>query len=183
QKQHARLDGQRARQGHPLALATGKLMRIALFQPRKLDQVEKFERAPADLGCRNPGRSPPDAQAEADIFQHRHVAEQGVALKDKTDIALLNAPAGSILACKENLASRGQIKSRDQPQQGGLAGTGRSKQGDQLARADVERHVVQRVEAVEPLAHLANGKVHASAPSEGWKGSLLANSATRAASS
>ena len=52
EQQHAAARSPGAGQRHALALAARKLRRIALFQAGKLDEIEQFRGAAADLGCR-----------------------------------------------------------------------------------------------------------------------------------
>ena len=47
EQQHARLDGQRARERHPLALAAGELRRVALAEVREADELEQLGHARA----------------------------------------------------------------------------------------------------------------------------------------
>src|SRR3954464_6475659 len=49
QEQHPRLNRQRPRERHALALAARELGREAPLQPRKLDEVEKLAHAPPDF--------------------------------------------------------------------------------------------------------------------------------------
>ena len=160
EQQHPRLDGKRAGERHALPLAARKLVRIALFQPGKLDEVEQFRGAPADFACGGPRRARPHLQAKADIVGDRHVAEQRVVLEDEADIALLHALLRRVVVAEEDGALGRPLQPGDQPQQRRLAGAGRPEQRDQLARADVERHIAQRRKPVEFLAHISDGNVH-----------------------
>ena len=54
EQQHARLDRQRAGQGHALALAAGELRGIALGEALELDQLEQAHDPLADLGVARP---------------------------------------------------------------------------------------------------------------------------------
>ena len=88
EQQHARLQRQRARQRDALALAAGELRRVAAAEAVELDQVEQLAR-PASRICAFGGRSPAaDAQAEGDVLEDGHVAEQGVVLEHEADAAL-----------------------------------------------------------------------------------------------
>src|SRR3954452_15153542 len=49
QEQHPRLDLERPRERHALALASGQLGREAPLQPRKLDEVEELADTPPDF--------------------------------------------------------------------------------------------------------------------------------------
>ena len=50
EQQHARADGERARERDALALAAGKLRRIAVGEPAELHELEQLAHAAADLG-------------------------------------------------------------------------------------------------------------------------------------
>src|SRR4051812_31229455 len=52
QEQHPRLDRERSRQRHALALPPGQLGWVALLQPRKLDEVEELADTPPDFTAR-----------------------------------------------------------------------------------------------------------------------------------
>src|SRR4051812_11550046 len=56
QDQPPRLDRERSRQRHALALPPGQLGWVALLQPRKLDEVEELADTPPDLTFRGPPR-------------------------------------------------------------------------------------------------------------------------------
>ena len=65
-----------AREGDALALAAGKLMRLAAREGCELDQIENRGDLAVDLRCR--GALLP--QPERDIVVHRHVGEQRIGL-------------------------------------------------------------------------------------------------------
>ena len=69
EQQHAGLGRQRAGDGHALALAAGKLVRVTLFQAFQAEQFQQFRDARLDVG--------PlpflDLQAEGDVLEHVHV--------------------------------------------------------------------------------------------------------------
>ncbi len=160
EQQDARLDRHGAGQCHTLALAAGKLVRIALFEPRKLDHIEEVRDALADLGLGRAAGGGANLQAEADVLGHRHMPEQGVMLEHEADIAILHGMMRGIFRAEEDLAVGWKIQPCDQPQERRLAGTGRTKQRDQFAGRDFQRHVVQRGEAVEFLADIVDANFH-----------------------
>ena len=92
------------------------------------------------------------------------MAEQRVVLEDEADIALLHGLVRGVLVAEEDRALGRPLQPGDQPQQRRLAGTGRPEQRDQLARADVQRDVVQRRKAVELLAHVGDANFHSQMP-------------------
>src|SRR5690606_35494253 len=160
EQQYARFDGERPRQGDALALAAGELVRIAVAKPRQLHEIEQLRGSPPDLAPREAVASAPDRQAEADIVEHVHMAEQRIVLEDEADIAFLDRTQRRVAAAEPDAAGIGTLQSGDQAQQGGLAGAGRAEQGDQFARTDVERHVMQGGIAAELLAYRSDGHIH-----------------------
>src|SRR4051794_7125764 len=97
QEQHPRLDRERSRQRHALALAPGQLGWEALLQPRKLDEVEELADTPPDFTFRGPSGPTARAKPVSDVASHREVAEESVVLKHEPNLALLYRHAGGIL--------------------------------------------------------------------------------------
>ena len=85
EQQHLRVDGERAGQRHPLALAAGELGRVAVLEAVQPDDLEQLVDAALDLGLGPLA----DRQAERDVVAHRHVLERRVVLEDEADAALL----------------------------------------------------------------------------------------------
>jgi len=80
------------------------------------------------------------------------VREQGVVLEHGVDVPPEWRDARDILA-KERHRPRGRlVEARDQPQAGGLAGTGGAEQREELAGGDRERDVVERADGAEGAA-------------------------------
>ena len=112
-------------------------------KPRELHQIEQLERAALDLLAARAARPRTDAKAEADIVEHSHVAEQRVALEHEADIALLHGELERVLAVEQHAAGGRHVEAGEDAEQRRLAGAGRAEQGDELARADVERYAMQ----------------------------------------
>ena len=91
------------------------------------------------------------AQAEGDVLEHRHVAEQRVMLEHEADMALAGAARERILAVEGDLAGIRPVEAGDDPQQRGLAGARRPEQRQQLAVADLQIDIVERGELAEFL--------------------------------
>ena len=91
EQQHLGLDGERARERHPLPLPAGELRGIALAEPLELHELEQLVHALADLLL----RTPPHRQPERDVVGDRHVLERRVVLEDEADAALLRPQAAS----------------------------------------------------------------------------------------
>ena len=152
EEEHARLDGERAGERDALALAAGELRRVAVLEPAQLDEVEKLHDAPADLRL---ARTPPErahGEAEGDVVEDLHAAEEGIALEDEADVALLHRQAQRVLAGEGDAAGIRRIEAGKDAEQRGLARARGAKEGDQLAGGDVDRDATQRRRGAE-LAH------------------------------
>ena len=103
EQQHRRIDRERPREAHPLALAAGELRRVALREPVELDELEQLVHALRDLGL----GALADLQAEGDVVVDRHVLERGVVLEDEADAALLRrTPVTSLLVDEDGCLRR-----------------------------------------------------------------------------
>jgi hypothetical protein len=87
----------------------------------ELHEVEQIKRALADLLAARPPRPRPHAKPEADIVEHRHVAEQRVVLKHQPDIALLHGEPQRILAVEQHAPGGRDVEACENPEQRGLA--------------------------------------------------------------
>ena len=118
-------------------------------------------------------------------------------LEDKPDLALADVASGGVLAMEEDRASVGRLQAGDDPQEGGLTGTGRAEQRHQLAGLDLQADLLERLKRAEALADITDFDAHLttlSSPSVGaiWPAAscrrachsirLLATSVTRASS-
>ncbi|MCY1353754.1 hypothetical protein D9M68_483180 [compost metagenome] len=160
EQQHVRLDRHGAGERHALALAAGQLGGITFVEAGELHQVEQIEGPLADLSGRRPSARRAHLEAEGDVVEHGHVAEQGVVLEDEADVALLHRLLRGVLVTEEDRAAGRAFEPGDEAKQCRLAGAGGAKQRDQLAGADIERDVVERREAAEFLADVVNAHVH-----------------------
>ena len=165
EQQHPRLDGERPGQRHALPLAARELLRIALVEAGELHQIEQLQRPAADLGAGRTGGARPHLEPEGDVLEDGHVAEQRIGLEHEADIALLHRLGRGVLVAEEDAARGGGLEPGDEPQQRGLARARGPEQRDQLARADVERHVVERRVAREFLADVLDADIQRRAPS------------------
>ena len=147
EQEHARLDRKGAGERHPLALASGKLGRIALREPVELDELEQLVHAIADLGARPLA----DGQPEGDVVVHRHVLERGVVLEDHSDPTGACRLLGDVFRPDQHLARIRPLEPRDHAQQRRLAASTRPEQRRERALGNRDRDIVQRRETVEPL--------------------------------
>ncbi|SPZ06525.1 Uncharacterised protein [Pseudomonas aeruginosa] len=124
EEQDLRLHRQRAGQGDTLPLATGELLGIAVGEPVELHHVEQLVDLGLDRGFARPLALGLHAQAEGDVVEHRHVAEQRVVLEDEADVAVAHVVLRDVLAMEHDVAGVRGFQPGDDPQQGGLAAPG-----------------------------------------------------------
>jgi hypothetical protein len=98
EEKQARLDGKRAGKGDALALTARKLSRIAILESAELYKLDEIECPLANLLLARALLARPHLEAKGDVAEDRHVAEQGVVLKDQPDIALLHGQSERVLA-------------------------------------------------------------------------------------
>ncbi|EJT84519.1 hypothetical protein PPS11_21719 [Pseudomonas putida S11] len=130
--------GQRAGQGHALALAAGQLVRLALGVLGHVHQLEHLGHAGVDLGLGHLVL----LQAEGDVLRHGHVREQRVGLEHHVDRPLVGRHVGDVDAIEEDPPFGRAFEAGQHAQQGGLAGTGAPQKSEDLALADFQGHIV-----------------------------------------
>jgi hypothetical protein len=139
EQEHIRLDHQRARERDALLLTAGELRRPPIGKRSEPDQLEDSAHPARHLGTRNL----PALQAEGDIAGDGHVRPQRIALEHHADVARPGRKLGDVAPTDQDASGRRRAEAGDQAQQRGLAGTGRPQEGEELARRDGERHVVE----------------------------------------
>src|SRR5690606_12489112 len=87
-----------------LALAAGDLARKAFLKTAKLNKLQQALHTAADFAGAGTFVSRAHAQAECDIVEHRHVAEEGILLEDEAHAALAQREHGGVLAVKADRA-------------------------------------------------------------------------------
>ena len=115
--------------------------------PGQLDELEHERHLVADLVRR---RATP-AQAEGDVLEHAEVREERVALEDGVRRALERREVGHVGVAEEDLALADLLEAADHPQRGRLPAARRAQQREELARRDVERHLIDGDEVTEAL--------------------------------
>jgi hypothetical protein len=158
-QQHSRLDGQSAGEGDALALAAGKLGRIAVRRFLQMNQPEQLPDPVADLRLGRPRPARPDPEPEGDILKYVHVPEQGIMLEHETHAALCGVLARHVLALEKHGAALVGVRDFEtghDTEQGGLARAGRTEEGHEFAVVDAEADVPQRGKAAEGLADMRN---------------------------
>ena len=92
------------------------------------------------------------AQGEGDVLEDVQVGEQGVALEDGVDVALVGGDVVDALAQEEHVALVRLLEAADDAQDRGLAAAGGAQQGEEFVVVDVQADVLQhRLAAVEGL--------------------------------
>src|SRR5207253_10649266 len=102
-----------------------------------------------------------DPQRKRDVFEHRHVRPDGIALKNHPDGTAVGGHEGAIqrrkdfLAGDEDLTAVGLFQSGDAPQSGRLAATRWAQQRIEPPFFDVKRNIVDSFDA-DVIAVLVN---------------------------
>ena len=122
-----------------LALAAGDLMRIAVAEGADAHPVEPPLCAAARLGAVDAAIAP--AQRKPHVVAKGLPRQEGVGLEHEAHVA---AHAGHGRAADANASGRGPFESRHHLEQGRLAAAGRTDDGNEPARLDVERDVLHR---------------------------------------
>ena len=154
QQQHRRGYHQRARQGHPLALATGEFAGIALGVLAQMHQAQGLLDAAGEFSARHLAH----AQAEGDVVAHRHVREQRIALKDHPEAAAGRLGVGDVLAVEQDAPAADLDEAGDHLQGGGLAAAGGAEQGDEFAALDGQGRTGHRVAVAVALAEIVESQ-------------------------
>ncbi len=96
-----------------------------------------------------------DREAEADVVADGQVGEEGVALEDGVDLALVGGEAGDVAAVEEDAAGVGLLEAGGQAQHGRLAAAARAEKREELALLEAEGDVVDGPDGAEPLGNAA----------------------------
>src|ERR1700689_2889225 len=134
-QEHARLDGQRARQAATLLHAARKLIGIGLLETRQAHQLDEARHAPRDLVPVQTGH----AQAVGDVVVNRLPRKQSEMLEHHGDAGL---GLGHQLAVDPHLALGGD-EPVDAAQERGLAAARGPDQRHDFALADLEIDAVE----------------------------------------
>ena len=140
EQEYAGVDHEGAGQCHALLLAARHLGDAAVGIAVEPHQPQRLGDTGVALGLRHPAHF----QAEADIFGHRHVREQRVALEHHAGIAGIGRRPRDIGAADQDAPGGRRDEPGDHPQRRGFAAAGRAEQGDQLALGDFKVHPVNR---------------------------------------
>ncbi|MCY1531503.1 hypothetical protein D9M68_667310 [compost metagenome] len=133
-----RREDQCAGQCHPLPLAAGELAGIAVAEVLQLDQGQVLVDLGVDLF---PGLLA-DLQRVGEVLADGHVRKQCVLLEHHADVALVGRDAGDLAAVDQDLSAGHVLEAGEHHQAGGLSGTGRAEQGDELALGHIQIEVL-----------------------------------------
>ena len=132
--------------GHPLLLAAGQLGHgLGQLLIRQIHLFSNLAHLLVDLRLFDLL----DLQAEGDVVVHRHGGEQGVALKDDADVAVLDGHAGDVPPLYYHGALRRLDKAGDGAQSGGLSAAGGAQEGKELPLLHVDVDAVQGSKVTE----------------------------------
>ena len=176
-QQDPRLEDDGPGERHPLLLAAGELVDAPLGEPVELHGRERALDPLAHVALRHT----PHPQGEGDVPGHRHVREQRVVLEHHPHVPPVRRHPDDLPVTEADAAVVGAGETRQHHQQGGLAGTGRSEQGDEFPAPDFEIDMVERVNVAVGLGDLAD--VNGQRPARpGLTGHWLSVAALRARS-
>ena len=141
QEQDDGLGGERAGKGHPLLLAAGEFVGIAVLEAGEPHEVQRLD------DCARCGRLLQALKPEGDVLRHGEVREQRVVLKDHAHAALLrHYPMGGVAdrpAGDRDRAGLGPLESGDGPEHRGLAAAAGAQDGQGGAFFHREREIGQ----------------------------------------
>ena len=123
EEEDARLDCERPREGHPLALPAGKLRGKPRPEAFELDESEEAVHAVTDFLFGWTKSAGAGFEAKGDVLAHRHVGKERVMLEDESRATLVGGQRGHVLSMKDDLAVGmiGEVQARDDAQEGRLA--------------------------------------------------------------
>ena len=134
EQQHTRPGSQGPGNRDPLALPSGKLMGISMFQCVQAHQLEQFSHALLDLH-----RFPfLDFEAERDILEHGQMLEECIVLKDESDVPVLNGEIVDPFPVDIDISAGRRFQPRDQTQHGRFSAAARSEEAEEFPFFDLE---------------------------------------------
>ena len=162
QQQDFRAADERAGYGDALLLTAGKTGDAAVLKAGERDHAEHLVDAliylvPRDFLL---------AQRESDVLKNVEMGEQGVALENGVDVALIRRQLVYILAHEDDVALVGGGEAADETERGGLAAAGRAKQREKFVVVDIKIDMIQHDLAVKGLCDVfqLDDFFHGSAP-------------------
>ena len=138
-----RLAHHRAAHRDALALAAGERAGLAVEQRLEAERLRDLVDALLAHGLRHLAQ----LQAEAEVVAHRHVRVERVVLEHHRDVALARLHVGDVGVADRDRAVGDLLEAGDHPQQRRLAAAGRADQHHELAVRDLERDLVDGLDA------------------------------------
>ncbi len=112
----------RAADGHPLTLAAGQLLGLALQQRAEFENARRF----ADFAFHQLLVHAGQVEGKRHVLAHAHMRVQRIGLKHHRQVALGRGDFGDVAAIEFNSAFGDFFKARDQTQQGRFTAAGRA---------------------------------------------------------
>ena len=165
EQKNTRLHRKGPRQGHPLALTTGKLRRQPFLITFQLDHLQEIADPLRDRLAIGTFASRQHPQTKSDILKNCHVLEKCVGLKNESRLTGIGAFLGHLLTGKENLSRVRDFQSRNNSQQGRLTAPARPQQGKQFAGLHFQGNIAQRwhgplATGLKTLGNMGNSDAH-----------------------
>ena len=150
EEQNLRALSERTGQRHALTLAPRELVRPPATETFELDERQHFvdPRRNGGLG------ETILAQPECDVPGDTEMREQGIALKHHVDGPSMRRHRRDVAAVEHNAALVGHLEPGQQAQQGGLAASRRTEQGEELVAVDVEAQPIDRGDFAKVLGNV-----------------------------
>ena len=101
-----------------------------------------------------------DFQAEGNVIENGHIAEQGVVLEDEADAPLGSGNVVDPAAVDEDVAAVGILQAGQHAQNRRLAAAAGTEEGDELALVDAKGNVARRVEGAVILFDVFHFDIH-----------------------
>ena len=153
-QEDGRLADDRPAQGHPLPLATGERLRLAVEELLEAKDLGRLLDPPVDLRLRRLAQ----LQPEGHVVEDRHVRVQGVALEDHRDVAVLGRHVVDHAVTDQDLSLADLLESGHAAQGGRLAAARGTDEHQELPIGDLEAQVVDRHHvAPEALVDVVEG--------------------------
>ena len=129
-----RLADNRAPDGHPLALAARKRLRLSAQEIMKPQNIGRLAHAAVDLflAC------PVHLQAEGHVVIDRHMRIQRIGLEHHGDAAVGGIGGGHVVTADGDPAACHAFQPGDHPQKGGFAASRRADKHGELAGINLE---------------------------------------------
>ena len=137
-QQDLRLPDSGAANGHPLALAAGERLGLAVQIFRDAQDLRRLIHPLVDLRLIHLA----ELQGESDVLPHCHMGVQGVILEHHGDIPILGGHIVHQLPADVQLAAGDLLQTGHHPQGGGFAAAGGADQHDEFLVFDLQIKVI-----------------------------------------